>query len=128
MSSITIIGCGWLGLPLGRELATREYAVKGTTTTPEKVSELAEAGILPYIANFSRDISESTWVHITHSDEVIITLPYSRKKTDEENLLLFTKLAKTLAFEEIQRVILVSSTAVYPDYLPVCLEEDADPD
>ncbi|MCC6599060.1 MAG: SDR family NAD(P)-dependent oxidoreductase [Crocinitomicaceae bacterium] len=127
MSTVTIIGCGWLGLPLGKVLAAREYSVKGTTTTPEKITVLAEAGILPYLANFNNDISESTWMHITHSEEIVVTLPYSAKKSGTENILLFSRLAKTLAFEEIQRVVLISSTSVYPYYLPLCSEEDADP-
>lgn len=46
--TIAILGCGWLGLPLGRHLAERGHRVKGATTTPEKLSVLEDAGIEPY--------------------------------------------------------------------------------
>ena len=37
---ISIMGCGWLGLPLAAQLVKAGYNVKGSTTTPEKLEVL----------------------------------------------------------------------------------------
>jgi len=45
---VTICGCGWLGLPLGKFLVGKGFDVKGSTTREEKFSQLQEAGIQPF--------------------------------------------------------------------------------
>ena len=38
--TITILGCGWLGLPLAQTLVKEGYSVKGSTTTEDKLEVL----------------------------------------------------------------------------------------
>jgi nucleoside-diphosphate-sugar epimerase len=45
---ISILGCGWLGFPLGIRLLERDHFVRGSTTTKDKIPLLEEAGIEPY--------------------------------------------------------------------------------
>ena len=52
---ISIIGCGWLGLPLAKELIKDTYIVKGSTTTTNKLSALKAVNIEPYIIEFTKD-------------------------------------------------------------------------
>ena len=40
---ISILGCGWLGLPLAVELISKGYKVNGSTTSMTKVRELEAA-------------------------------------------------------------------------------------
>ena len=37
---ISILGCGWLGLPLAKELLDRSFEVKGSTTSSNKLDQL----------------------------------------------------------------------------------------
>ncbi|RYE24983.1 MAG: SDR family NAD(P)-dependent oxidoreductase, partial [Sphingobacteriaceae bacterium] len=46
---ISILGCGWLGLPLAKLLVAKGWQVKGSTTTFEKLNLLQEAGIEPFL-------------------------------------------------------------------------------
>ena len=46
--TITILGCGWLGLSLAQALVKEGYAVKGSTTTEEKLEQLQYAGVEPF--------------------------------------------------------------------------------
>ena len=50
---ISILGCGWLGLPLGKLLVENSHAVKGSTTSEDKISLLASVGIEPFLIKFS---------------------------------------------------------------------------
>ena len=58
---ISILGCGWLGLPLAISLYSRGYEIKGSTTTVDKIEKLKSAGIIPFILdlnNIKSDITE----------------------------------------------------------------------
>ena len=48
IKSCSILGCGWLGLPLARYLITRGFNIKGSTTREERMGELQRTGIRPY--------------------------------------------------------------------------------
>jgi UDP-glucose 6-dehydrogenase len=37
---ISIVGCGWLGLPLGEKLAKSGHQVFGSTTSVEKIATI----------------------------------------------------------------------------------------
>lgn len=128
MERITIIGCGWLGLPLGKTLASAGYTVKGTTRTMDRFPVLAGAGILPVLNRFDESTEEAGMLAISQSDAAIVTVPWSRSESDETNMRTFRLISEALAFQDIQRTIVISSTSVYPDDLPVCLEEDALPE
>ncbi|WP_317163853.1 Rossmann-fold NAD(P)-binding domain-containing protein [Flavobacterium phycosphaerae] len=42
---ISILGCGWLGLPLAKSLLAKGFAIKGSTTSTAKIPILENAGI-----------------------------------------------------------------------------------
>ena len=46
---IGILGCGWLGLPLAKKLIKKNFLVKGSTTSINKIDELKENDIDPYL-------------------------------------------------------------------------------
>jgi nucleoside-diphosphate-sugar epimerase len=49
MKHAAIIGCGWLGQEMARALIRDGWQVTGTTTTPEKLGWLRQAGIEPLL-------------------------------------------------------------------------------
>ena len=44
MTTISLLGCGYLGFPLAIELIKKGYYVKGSTTTPTKLQQLKKTG------------------------------------------------------------------------------------
>ena len=40
MTKISILGCGWLGLPLAKAIVENGFSVKGSTTSSEKIATL----------------------------------------------------------------------------------------
>ena len=45
MSKISILGCGWLGLPLAKSLLKKKHELKTSTTSPEKMEKLENLGL-----------------------------------------------------------------------------------
>ena len=46
---ISILGCGWLGLPLGKYLLQKGHLIKGSTTDKDKMETLKASGIQPFL-------------------------------------------------------------------------------
>lgn len=44
--TISIMGCGWLWLPLAERLVQQGYTVKGSTTTPGKLGLLDRKSVV----------------------------------------------------------------------------------
>lgn len=53
MKPISILGCGWLGLPLAKSLLEKGFSVKGSTTSIKKIALLEKFGIHPHIVTLS---------------------------------------------------------------------------
>jgi nucleoside-diphosphate-sugar epimerase len=137
MKQISILGCGWLGLPLAKFLVENGFSVNGSTTSYEKISLLEKNNIHPYLIRLSVDELEDTARLITHflknSTVLIINIPPKLRGNASENFI--AKIQYLIPFIEkssIEKVLFVSSTSVYADSASmseVCTEETTpDPD
>jgi len=112
---ISILGCGWMGLPLAVSLIKKGYYVKGSTTTSEKMALLKDKQILPFVITVNTTvISGNMSEFLDGSELLIINIPPGMRNNSEEKFS--KKIAKLLPYIEnssIQKVILVSSTTVY---------------
>ncbi len=119
MKNVSILGCGWLGLELGRELAKYDFQVKGSVTKPEKLDLLRSAGIHPYRLNWSdKDIP----IEFFECDIMIITIPPSTPNYKNS----FVEFIHKMELYHIKRVIYTSASSVYPDNNMAVKEEDAE--
>ncbi|GAA4445369.1 SDR family oxidoreductase [Pontibacter saemangeumensis] len=123
---ISIMGCGWLGLPLAAQLVKAGYEVNGSTTSPEKLELLQTEGISPYLLNLQREASDSEALqHFLQSKVLVLNIPpHLRSDGGESYLKQMHLLVKALASSPVNRVLFVSSTSVYPDLNRVVTEED----
>jgi len=111
---ISILGCGWLGLPLGAYLASKGHIVTGTTTSPEKMAMLEQAHIQPIVLNFKPQI-EGDLSSLTNAEVLIIAIPpRAGKQGDDFHPEQIKYLLKSLNYFQGQ-IIYISSTSVYPD-------------
>lgn len=110
--TISIIGCGWLGLPLGSYLHKEGLKVRGTTTSEAKAEALQAAGIEPTVVQFlPKPNTEVSFLF--EANVVIIALPprvgmYGSGHYVEQMEHISTLLNGT-------KTILISSTSVYPE-------------
>ena len=99
---ISILGCGWLGLPLAKRLVQKGHQVKGSTTSARKMAVIKSAGIIPYLIKLTE--SEPRLSDFINADILIITIPL-KQITPFDNLI--KKLPSTI------KLIYTSSTVVY---------------
>src|SRR5690606_34435708 len=79
--NISILGCGWLGLPLAKNLLEQGHVVKGSTTTREKMSHLTAAGITPYqIKRYEDGVQGDLSSFLLDTELLIIDIPPGLRK------------------------------------------------
>lgn len=135
--TISILGMGWLGMPLGARLAKSGYAVKGSTTRQGKMATIRELGISPYLINVRPELAVSEYETFFNCDILIITLPpssmapkgksYRRKDHQEPDGRFAEVIQNILSSKEAgpSQVVYTSSTSVYGEQVGDVDEETA---
>ncbi len=126
IADVSILGCGWLGLPLANKLVQEGYRVKGSTTTPEKLAVLQQQGITAFLINLD-DAEQDTETLTSFLEAKILVLnvpPRLRSGGGETYLHQMHLLLKALLQSPVNRVLFVSSTSVYLDLNRIVTEED----
>lgn len=118
------MGCGWLGLPVAKQLIAAGYTVKGTTTTPEKLKILEGNGIqaqlMALMPEPNGDLSD-----LLDTDLLLVDVPPKAGKFgDDFHPEQMRFLADAVAQSRVGWVIYISSTSVYPELNRAMLEEE----
>ncbi len=122
MEQISILGCGWLGLPLAKALISEGHSVKGSTTSNDKKELLENAGIAHYpialeVENFSAPVAD----FLENSPILIIAIPpklrgKNKDYSDAQNNSFVQKIKNLIPYIEKspeKKLLFISSTAVY---------------
>ncbi len=115
MNTISIIGCGWLGLPLAEKLIEEGYRINGTTTTPAKITLLQQKRIVPYLVTLDPklNLSDETFFDC---DLLLINIPPSTySKGPDYHPQQIASLVSKINQHQIKNVFYISSTSVYPE-------------
>ena len=109
----SLFGCGWLGIPLASKLNKMGWEVKGSTTSPSKLSllnSLLESSFVIDIDNLPEDIGD-----FLSSEVLIINIPPKLNKRDQpfEFLEKLTFFRKEVQKSSLVKVLYISSTSVY---------------
>ncbi|WP_165822016.1 NAD(P)H-binding protein [Hymenobacter edaphi] len=126
-TSIAVLGCGWLGLPLARALAGVGHAVAGSTTTADKRPALAAAGIRPHLLRLGPETTAADLAPLLAGAAVLVSsVPPSRAAANRSAYAAALQpVAAALADSSVRHVVFVSSTGVYPDEPRPMTEADA---
>jgi nucleoside-diphosphate-sugar epimerase len=118
-TTVSILGCGWLGLPLAEFLVTKGFTVKGSTTHTDKLARLQQAGIQPFLLNFTPHPQKEQLDAIPdflRADILIIAIPPGITKHGEEfHPMQILHLSEHLKLSQLNKIIYISSTSIYPD-------------
>jgi nucleoside-diphosphate-sugar epimerase len=122
---ISILGCGWLGFALGKELKAMGFQVKGSVTVPEKFDALQQAGISPFqlfVSSSNLTIDDERFFEC---DGLIISIPPRRiAGIEQEYPAQIGRLIPLIKQFGIKKVLFFSSTSVYPEQNQTAREED----
>lgn len=126
---ISILGCGWLGLPLAEHFRDNGYTVKGTTTSKEKLELLSGKKITPFLLKLNPHLECENCDDFWDSDLLVLNIPPGRNRDNVEEF--HTKQIKSviekISASSIKLVIFVSSTSVYPEKPGIVAEVDTAP-
>ena len=122
-TTVAVLGCGWLGLPVAERLVASGYAVRGSTTTPGTLPALASIGVEPVQVDLDTVEPDAlaSWCRV---GALVVTVPpggVSDYPASMERVGAAARAAGT------GRVVFTSSTSVYPDRDGLVTEADAGP-
>ena len=126
--SVLVLGCGWLGLALARTLVGAGHRVIGTTTTPETLDSLREAGIEAHLLRLGSDFGPAAeeLLHnlLRQADVLVLNVP-PRAAAAGAYPSLLRPVHRAVAAAGTRHVLFVSSTSVYPNEPRLMRETDA---
>ncbi|MDA9555472.1 SDR family oxidoreductase [Pelobium sp.] len=116
ITKISVLGCGWLGLPLAKALKSAGFYVKGSTTAANKLEILASAHIDPFLVQLNPNLEGDDIQLFLDADLLIINIPPGRHQGLESNYVdKMRHVANAVAASPIKKLIFVSSSSVYPE-------------
>ncbi|WP_412464851.1 SDR family oxidoreductase [Flavobacterium mekongense] len=117
MKKISILGCGWLGLPLAKSIINKGFPVKGSTTSEAKLAVLESANIQAYsIRLMENEVNGNIEAFLSESEILIIDIPPKLRGDVAENFVAkIATLVPFIAQSTINHVVFISSTSVYAD-------------
>src|SRR5690606_31098427 len=97
-ADISVMGCGWLGLPLADALVRSGHRVNGSTTSEPKLETLRQAGINPFQVNLSDpQLDQQVLEDFLEAEVLVLNIPPKlRADGGESYLQQMTVLRKAL--------------------------------
>jgi nucleoside-diphosphate-sugar epimerase len=125
LMKIAIIGCGYLGLSLAKELYKKGHFVTCTTTNPDTIKKLSQTTQKSLILNGN---DEKTISLILNDNDIIILTVGTHNNNDYENTFINT--AKTLKncainLNSPKKIIYTSKSSIYGDHHGMWVDESA---
>jgi len=115
--TVSILGTGWLGHPLANTLK-KDYKVKVSIRTDEKEQMFINEGLEPFLLN---EKCLEGLENLLDTDYLFINFPPSKF----ENYLSFLeKIYSNKKTKNIEKIIFISSTSIYPDEEKTFIEDE----
>ncbi|MGB5444644.1 MAG: NAD(P)H-binding protein, partial [Psychromonas sp.] len=111
--SISILGSGWLGFPLAKQLKSEFEVVNISTRSEEKAEQLRSAGLRPFIIDIE-NLNENI-APFLQAETLIINVT-------GKNINAFKNLIAEIEKTHVKEVLFISSTSVYPEQSGLCSE------
>lgn len=122
--TISILGCGWLGTEVAKQLISNGHDVKGSTTSESKIKDLKSIGIDPFLINLNSEAGKETIQDFLASDVLFINIPPSKSSTKSTSYAeSFSDILRLLPSSSIKHIVFISATSVYKDVDSVVTED-----
>jgi nucleoside-diphosphate-sugar epimerase len=111
---ISIMGCGWLGQPLARQLLRDGHNIVATCRADAKQKQLQQLGFSTQLYNLGDSVNTDAIKSVLQCDLLILNIPPGGKQIQPT---FFTKqmcdLVKQAKMVGTKRLLFISTTAVY---------------
>ena len=114
---ISIVGCGWLGLPLAQTLIKAGQEVFGTKRSQEDADALAMHGITGICLNLDQPIPPSDAAQLFDTDVLVLNVPSGRKSIDKGAYT--TNMQRLINYAKAggcRHLLYISTTSVYGEH------------
>lgn len=125
VTSVLIVGCGWVGKKLGQYLSDNGYKVYGTTRSKQNFSGIKEYNITP--VKLQLPIVKIQNIELPKVDSVVISITPGRGENRNTYPDIIRQLGELWKDTNTQ-VIMYSSTGAYGDAKGKISENDLSPD
>ncbi|WP_428355032.1 NAD(P)H-binding protein [Methyloprofundus sp.] len=115
IKTLSILGSGWLGLPLARYFLNIGFQVNASTRSAARFPELKAAGVQPFVIDIDR--LDAAAAKFLQANILIINIT-------SKNLASFSQLISLIEQSSIEKVLFVSSTSVYANLNKVVTENE----
>ncbi|MFC4870259.1 epimerase [Negadavirga shengliensis] len=124
--TVTIIGLGWLGVPLAQLLREQGYTVKGSTTQSKKQAHLVDSGIDTTVFSLDPQPKGQNYSDLFDTDILFVNIPPgSRTRPASFHPQQISAIKKLATETKVPRIIYASSTGIYPNLNQVARETDS---
>lgn len=125
LPSISILGCGWLGLPLAQHLVSLGYPVKGSSTSAQKLELLQGAGIMPFQIRSEPELIGDIDPFFD-AKVLFLNIPFRRNLPDPHYYKQqIDAVISHAASSPIEFIIFAGTTSIYPDTVREAVEDAA---
>lgn len=126
MTVLTIIGAGWLGSSLATYLDTK-HTVYASRRTQKNVDELQKNGINGFVCDLASQEQPLADILIQQNTNIVVGSfpPGVRKGLGHEYVDYWQYLIDACQQASVKKIIMISSTSVYPDTSDIMTEESA---
>ncbi len=114
-TALTIVGCGWLGLPLALKLKQLGWQVSGSSRNPETLNILQQAGIGHASLSLDTQVHCSDPLALFQAPTLLISVPPGRQHQTNSYAERMDLLVRTACQYGITQALFMSSTSVYQD-------------
>lgn len=116
MKKVSIIGLGWIGLPLARCLKSKGIEVVGSTTSPDKLDRIQSEGIAGVQFELRPFPQGKGFQALFQAETMIVNIPPRSRTQGADFYLEQLKFLRSMIVQSpVKKVIFVSSTGIYPE-------------
>ncbi|MBE1275060.1 SDR family oxidoreductase [Enterovibrio baiacu] len=122
--TVSVCGCGWLGLPLAESLVQSGYQVFGTKRVQADADALNTKGIQGVCFDVYAPTASSNTDVLFSADVLVVNIPPGRRNFERERFVNAMKsLVDTAKLQGVKQLIVVSTTSVYGEVTGKVTEE-----
>lgn len=129
MANTLIVGAGWLGTPLAQTLIDQGHQVTVTRRSQTRLDEFPLTSVQPALLDLNEPHSQQQLIELIeqHQIERIVGAfpPGFRKGNGQEYAQQWQRLVSAAKQSSVNKLLMVSSTTVYPSLAVDMKEEDA---